>query len=82
MATGPDSAPAAPGDASDHGEGNSMGADNDLDPAAFLKAVRELSDKRDREDAERVRKLEEEIAKGREERARRRAGACDRLRRG
>ncbi|CAK3860573.1 hypothetical protein AC579_10025 [Lecanosticta acicola] len=47
--------------------------DTDLDPAAFLKSVRELSEKREREDAERVRKLEEEIQKGREERAARRA---------
>ena len=32
-----------------------------MDPAAFLKSVRELSEKREREDAERVRRLEEEI---------------------
>lgn len=48
--------------------------DSDLDPAAFLKSVRELSEKREREDAERFRKLEEEVQKGREERAARRAG--------
>lgn len=48
--------------------------DSDLDPAAFLKSVRELSEKRDREDAQRLRNLEEEIQKGREERAARRAG--------
>lgn len=48
--------------------------DADLDPAAFLKSVRELSEKRDREDAQRLRNLEEEIQKGREERAARRAG--------
>ena len=48
--------------------------DDDLDPAAFLKSVRELSEKREREDAERYRKLEEEVEKGRRERAARRAG--------
>ncbi|KAK3725500.1 hypothetical protein LTR37_000470 [Vermiconidia calcicola] len=47
--------------------------ESDLDPAAFLKSVRELSEKREREDAERYRKLEEEIEKGRQERAARRA---------
>lgn len=52
--------------------------ESDLDPAAFLKSVRELSEKRDREDQERVRKLEEEVQKGREERAARRLGElCD-----
>ena len=48
--------------------------ESDLDPAAFLKSVRELSEKREREDAERYRKLEEEIERGRQERAARRAG--------
>lgn len=48
--------------------------ESDLDPAAFLKSVRELSEKREREDSERVRKLEEEIEKGRQQRARRRQG--------
>ncbi|KAF2162182.1 hypothetical protein M409DRAFT_69386 [Zasmidium cellare ATCC 36951] len=47
-------------------------SESDLDPAAFLKSVRELSEKRDREDQERVRKLEEEVQKGREQRAARR----------
>lgn len=52
--------------------------ESDLDPAAFLKSVRELSEKRDREDQERFRKLEEEVQKGREERAARRLGElCD-----
>jgi len=46
----------------------------DLDPAAFLKSVRELSEKREREDAERYRKLEEEVEKSRAERVARRAG--------
>jgi hypothetical protein len=48
--------------------------ESDLDPAAFLKSVRELSEKREREDAERYRKLELEIEKSREQRAARRAG--------
>lgn len=48
--------------------------ESDLDPAAFLKSVRELSEKREREDAERYRKLEEEIERSRQERAARRAG--------
>lgn len=48
--------------------------ESDLDPAAFLKSVRELSEKREREDSERVRRLEEEIEKGRQERAKRRQG--------
>lgn len=49
-------------------------ADDDLDPAAFLKSVRELSEKREREDNERYRKLEEEIEKGRQERLARKEG--------
>lgn len=48
--------------------------ESDLDPAAFLKTVRELSEKREREDLERYRKLEEEIEQGKRERAARRAG--------
>lgn len=48
--------------------------ESDLDPAAFLKSVRELSEKREREDAERYRKLEEDIERGKQERAARRAG--------
>jgi len=47
---------------------------NDLDTAAFLRSVRELSEKREREDAERFRKLEEEVEKSRADRAARRAG--------
>jgi hypothetical protein len=42
--------------------------EDDLDPAAFLKSVRELSLKREAQDKERYRKLEEEIEKGRQER--------------
>ena len=53
--------------------------ESDLDPAAFLKSVRELSEKREREDAERYRKLEEEIERGRQERAARRAGKHSRV---
>ena len=48
--------------------------ESDLDPAAFLKSVRELSEKREREDAERYRKLEEDIERSRQDRAARRAG--------
>lgn len=51
-----------------------LAEDSDLDPAAFLKSVRELSEKREREDNERFRKLEEEIEKGRQERIRRKEG--------
>jgi uncharacterized small protein (DUF1192 family) len=46
----------------------------DDDPAAFLQSIRELTQKREREDAERIRKLEEEVKRTREERAARRAG--------
>ena len=49
-------------------------AAEDLSPADFVKKIRELGDKRDREDAERFALLEQEIEKGREERAARRAG--------
>ncbi|PPJ58702.1 hypothetical protein CBER1_04003 [Cercospora berteroae] len=51
----------------------SAAQDNDLDPAAFLKSVRELTEKREREDAERYRQLEEKVQKERQERAARRA---------
>lgn len=40
----------------------------------FLQRIRELGAKRDREDEERTRKLEEEILQGRKERQARRAG--------
>ncbi|KAF2860156.1 hypothetical protein K470DRAFT_258126 [Piedraia hortae CBS 480.64] len=49
-------------------------ASPDDDPSAFLQSIRELTEKRDREDEERFRKLEEEVKKSREERAARRAG--------
>lgn len=49
----------------------------------FLRRIRELGDKRDKEDEERTRKLEEEILQGRKERQARRAGEsldrCDLL---
>ncbi len=40
----------------------------------FLLRIRELGDRRDREDEERTRKLEEEILQGRKERQARREG--------
>lgn len=48
--------------------------ESDLDPAAFLKTVRELSEKREREDNERYRALEAEIEQSRRDRAARREG--------
>lgn len=42
----------------------------------FLQRIRELGDKRDREDEERAKKLEEEIIAGREARRARRDGPC------
>jgi hypothetical protein len=41
---------------------------------AFLERIASLKDRRDREDEERTRKLEEEILQGRRERQARRAG--------
>ena len=49
-------------------------ADGSEDVNDFLQRIRELGDKRDKEDEERTRKLEEEILRGRQERAARRAG--------
>ena len=40
----------------------------------FLQRIRELGDRRDREDEERARKLEDDIVQGRKERQARRAG--------
>ena len=40
----------------------------------FLERIRELGDRRDKEDDERTKKLEEEILQGRKERQARRAG--------
>ncbi|KAK5708226.1 hypothetical protein LTR97_000766 [Elasticomyces elasticus] len=42
--------------------------DQDLDPAVFLKSIRELSERREREDLERYRKLEEEVERSRAKR--------------
>lgn len=49
-------------------------ADGSEDVNDFLLRIRELGDKRDKEDEERNRKLEEEILQGRRERQARRAG--------
>lgn len=48
--------------------------DGSEDVNDFLLRIRELGDKRDKEDEERTRKLEEEILQGRKERQARRAG--------
>jgi chromosome condensin MukBEF ATPase and DNA-binding subunit MukB len=45
----------------------------------FLKRIQELGTRRDQEDEERNRKLEEEIIQGRKERQARRAGSCNPL---
>lgn len=49
-------------------------ADGSEDVNDFLSRIRDLSRKRDMEDEERTRKLEEEIMQGRKERQARRAG--------
>jgi hypothetical protein len=49
-------------------------ADGSEDVDDFLRRIRELGNKRDREDEERTRRLEEEILQGRREREARRAG--------
>lgn len=48
--------------------------DGSEDVNDFLRRIRELDEKRDKEDQERTRKLEEEILQGRKEREARRAG--------
>jgi hypothetical protein len=53
-----------------------MAENSSEDVNDFLLRIRELGDKRDREDEERTRKLEEEILQGRKERQARRAGKC------
>ena len=50
--------------------------DGSEDVNDFLQRIRELGDKRDKEDEERTRKLEEDIMQGRRERQARRAGLC------
>jgi hypothetical protein len=52
----------------------SGGAEGSEDVTAFLKNLKDLGEKRDLEDEERNRKLEEEILQGRKERQARRAG--------
>ena len=49
----------------------------ELDPSEFVQRIRDLGAQRDQQDAERVRKLEEEVLKGREERMARRAGMSE-----
>jgi hypothetical protein len=53
---------------------SSTPADTSEDVNDFLQRIKELGDKRDQEDEERNRKLEEEILQGRKERQARRAG--------
>ena len=52
-------------------------ADGSEDVNDFLQRIKELGDKRDKEDEERTRKLEEDIIQGRRERQARRAGECN-----
>ena len=47
---------------------------DDMDPSEFVQRIRQLGEQRDQQDAERVRKLEEELMAGRSERLARRAG--------
>jgi hypothetical protein len=49
-------------------------AADEADPRQFLERMRTLADLRDQQDAERVKKLEEELIQGRSERLARRAG--------
>lgn len=53
---------------------SSVAVDDSEDVNDFLQRIKELGDKRDKEDEERNRKLEEEILQGRKERQARRAG--------
>lgn len=53
---------------------SSADAEGSEDVNDFLLRIRELGEKRDKEDEERTRKLEEEILQGRKERQARRAG--------
>ncbi|KAL1598775.1 hypothetical protein SLS60_007917 [Paraconiothyrium brasiliense] len=50
-----------------------MSNPDEVDPRQFLERMRTLSDQRDQQDAERVKKLEEELIQGRSERLARRA---------
>lgn len=56
----------------------STAMDGSEDVNDFLQRIKELGDKRDQEDEERNRKLEEEILKGKLERQARRAGRSNR----
>ena len=53
--------------------------DGSEDVADFLERIRELGDRRDKEDQERTKKLEDEILQGRKERQARRAGKANRF---
>jgi hypothetical protein len=53
---------------------SSSAVDGSEDVNDFLQRIKELNDKRDQEDEERNRKLEEEILQGKKERQARRAG--------
>lgn len=54
-------------------------ADASEDVADFLRRIRELGEKREREDLDRTRQLEEEILEGRRQREARRAGVYQSL---
>jgi hypothetical protein len=54
-------------------------ADSSEDVNDFLQRIKELGDRRDQEDEERNKKLEEEILQGRKERQARRAGTSNSL---
>lgn len=48
----------------------------EVDPQEFMQRIRQLGEQRDQQDAERVKKLEEDLIQGRSERLARRAGGC------
>jgi hypothetical protein len=47
---------------------------DEIDPSQFVQRIRQLGEQQDTQDAERVKKLEEELIQGRSERLARRAG--------
>ena len=47
---------------------------DEIDPTEFVQRIRQLGEQRDQQDAERVKKLEEDLIQGRSERLARRAG--------
>jgi hypothetical protein len=51
-----------------------MADEKDLDPSGFVQRIRQLGEQQDQHDAERVKKLEEDLIQGRSERLARRAG--------